>query len=160
MNKILLLVGVLLVLVLPHQSKAQVALGLRLGEPSGLNARFGLGKQHALDVTLGGGYRWSSAWGYNLMANYLWIRPTGTSGLTWYYGIGGVVRTGYWFRRNPNDFDGAYTAFGANIPVGIDYKVSGSAFHVFGELNPGIMIGEYWTPVYLGGGLGVRIDLK
>lgn len=70
------------------------------------------------------------------------------------------MRTGYWIRRNRGDVEGSYVAFGANIPVGLDYQVSGSQFHVFGELNPGVVIGDYWSPVYLGGGIGVRIELK
>lgn len=105
-------------------------LGVMLGEPSGLSAKYWMGEQNAI----AGGLAWSvgnssSNGGYlHLHGDYLFHRndliKISNLTLPFYYGIGAGI--GF-----ASDF-----YFGARIPLGIEYFFAGRKFDAFFELVP------------------------
>jgi len=109
-----------------------LGLGIMLGEPSGLSAKYWMGEKNAI----AGGLAWSlgnsdSNGGYlHLHGDYLihnnnLININGTT-LPFYYGIGAGIGLA-------NDF-----YLGARIPVGVEYWFAGKKFDAFCELVPTI----------------------
>lgn len=149
----------LVTLVLSPSAKAQVALGLRFGEPSGLDARFGMGKTNALNVAFGYNYRNRDRWSAGAMVAYHWIKDTRSPGLKWYYGVAGLVssrtyRTYRWWREED---EARFVALTLAIPVGLQYDFNGAPIQLFGEVLPGadILPGD----LYLGASIGIRLQL-
>lgn len=155
-QKYLLFLAFSLLTTLP--SMAQVDLGLRFGEPSGLDLKFGLNKKTALNVVAGGNFRGRNGYGggYTVMVAHHWLKSTNTTGLNWYWGLGGLVasRDYYWDGRERD----RYTALALVVPFGLDYKINGAPVVLFGELTPGADVVP--AGVFLGASLGVRLRLS
>ncbi|QHT66982.1 hypothetical protein GXP67_10140 [Rhodocytophaga rosea] len=104
---VVLILGLTFGAVHTYAQSKDWAVGLRLGEPAGLNVKKYFGAGNALDVTLGssgafyGGtsraYRYKGYNGYRqagiaLVANYEWQKPLkGAKGIQWYIGLGGAI---------------------------------------------------------------------
>lgn len=119
-------------------------LGVVLGEPTGLSAKYWTGSNNAFDF--------AAAWSFRgdghllLQADYVWhsffIRVE-EGKLPLYYGIGGRVI----FRDDP--------AVGVRIPVGLDYLFASAPLDIFFELAPILELAPE-TDFALGGGIGIR----
>lgn len=164
-----------------NAQQKQWAIGLRLGEPTGLSVKKYFGKSNALDLSLGGwgyvyggrnrayrdGYR---SGGVVLMANYLWQKPIkNAKGLQWYYGLGGQLSsTRYYYdydwdkRGNINyNYDGAYrnnVALGLTVPIGLEWFIPNSPISLFGDVTGYVELfpAPFW--INLQGGLGGRFN--
>jgi hypothetical protein len=122
--------SVLVALLLLVNLSYGLGLGVMLGEPSGLSAKYWMSGKNAI----AGGLAWSlgnsdSNSGYlHLHADYLihnnnLINISGTT-LPFYYGLGAGIGLA-------NDF-----YLGARIPVGVGYWFAGKKFDAFLELVP------------------------
>jgi hypothetical protein len=142
-------------------------LGIVLGDPTGLSAKFWVGPTNSIDAGLGFfGYGfndrcWTDAsgthcdsYGYHdgtLNMDYLWQSNIvrGTAQLDWHIGAGGRA---VWY----GGCNGDCFALAARMPVGLDLMFTNPSFlEVFFELAPAF----YIVPGFdfeIEGGLGVR----
>jgi len=112
-------------------AQAQVStfgLGVIVGEPTGIDAKWFLNDTNALE----GALAWSLSNDNNLhiQVDYLhhqydWIVPK-KGRIPVYFGLGGRVE----FRQNADDL------WGLRIPVGIAYEFADAPFDLFGEIVP------------------------
>lgn len=151
------------------------AVGLRLGDPVGVNVRKYFGSGNALDMNIGSsgywyggrgrdyrdGYRQS---GLAVLVNYVWQKDfPNADGLQWYYGLGGQFTTGR-YSRYYNDgtpgrpFREEYrisAALGATGVIGLEYFISDTPISVFAEagLYLEIVPAPFWlsVPAAIGG---------
>jgi hypothetical protein len=149
-SRIGLILPVFLVVIGIGQAKAQTSpgdlgVGLILGEPTGLSAKYYLGGNNALDF----GVAWSLGRHahFHVHADYLRHNFTAieveTGTLPFYYGIGARVLAGD---------DGAV---GIRIPVGVSYYFQNDPLEIFFEVVPVLDLAPSTT--FSGnGGLGVR----
>jgi hypothetical protein len=115
----------------------QLGIGLIVGEPTGLSAKYWLDEEHAIDAAAAWSF-WDGD-GLQLHADYLWHNfdllgsIAACDMLPVYYGVGARLK----FRdndcRHNNDGD---TVFGIRVPVGISYLFDGAPFDVFAEIVP------------------------
>ncbi len=125
------------------------SLGLALGAPTGISAKYWLTGKHAIAGTVGGiGYR-----GVVLHGDYLWHRHNiirsatpGTSAL--YFGPGAFLASGGRVKDGP-------VAVGVRGVFGLSYALPKDPFELFVELAPNMIFGG---GVYFGlmGALGGR----
>ncbi len=160
-----LLIGIaasLLFITNLNTAQAQVAVGIRGGNPSGITAKFYTGKSNAIDVIVGLNYGGRerngdrNLYGYSLSADYQWIKRTNTTGLDWYYGLGASVgRSNYYYWKD--EYRDDFYQFAILGALGLEYVIPSSPIQIFGELNPGVDL----IPggIYFGGGIGIRIKL-
>lgn len=122
-------------------------IGLQLGEPTALSAKFWVGSRNAIDAALG----WNLvANKFTFQAGYLWHFPQAVSSGSFalYVGVGGIIGGG----SNRNTGEGEALA-GVRVPLGLEYIYR--AFGFYAQLDPrvnllpGIGLG-------LGGGIGFR----
>ena len=113
-------------------------LGLELGGPSGLNGKYFLSDDGALNFGLGAnGYvnRYGDRDGIHLYLDYLWhpvsLTNTAAFQLPLYVGIGGRLWS---FDYGNNNNDG--TAFGARVPIGIAFDFNNVPLDIFIQLTP------------------------
>ena len=112
-------------------ARAQVShfgLGVIVGEPTGVDAKWFLAEGNAIE----GALAWSLSNDNNLhiQVDYLyhqydWIKPT-KGRIPVFFGLGGRVE----FRENADDL------WGLRIPVGIAYEFADAPFDLFGEIVP------------------------
>jgi len=112
-------------------ARAQVShfgLGVIVGEPTGVDAKWFLAEGNAIE----GALAWSLSNNNNLhiQVDYLyhqydWIKPT-KGRIPVFFGLGGRVE----FRENADDL------WGLRIPVGIAYEFADAPFDLFGEIVP------------------------
>lgn len=106
------------------------ALGVILGEPTGLSGKLWTSSRTAFDAALA----WSldKNAGTHLHIDYLWHRTARLNNnrgtLPWYYGIGGRLKT--------TDRKGADDFLGARFPVGLEFFPKDTQLEVFIELVP------------------------
>ena len=161
-----------------NAQQKQWAIGLRLGEPTGINVKKYFGKSHALDLSLGGwgyvyggrnrdyrdGYRNG---GVVLMGNYLWQKPIkNAKGLQWYYGLGGQLSStryyeGYYSNNKYYYRDDVYrnnVALGLTVPIGLEWFIPNSPISLFGDVTGYVELfpAPFW--INLQGGLGGRFN--
>ncbi len=148
-SKWLILPVFLIVLGINH-AKAQTAsgdfgLGLIIGEPTGLSAKYYLGGNNALDF----GVAWSLGRHSSFHAHADYLRhkfdvfEVETGRLPFYYGVGARVLGGE---------DGAV---GIRIPVGVSYYFQNDPLEIFFEVVPILDLAPSTT--FSGnGGLGIR----
>lgn len=146
--------------------------GLRIGEPFGLNFRSYVSERHAVDVNVGlngailgternygskGQYRRA---GLALGANYLTHFALNRDGnFRAYYGFGGQVNSR---RSYPDRLEGDYErrlSLGPTGAVGVEYIRFGSPYSFFGEggLYVEALPRPFFTQLQLG--LGVRVKI-
>lgn len=101
------------------KSSGGMGIGIIAGDPTGLTIKT---QPFKIDLAWALGDK-----GY-IVANVDYQLATSSLGnnLNWYYGVGGKIGVGDSFH------------LGARIPVGIEYKLSGTPFDIFGEVAPGL----------------------
>jgi hypothetical protein len=118
-------------------------LGLMLGYPFGLNAKYWLGGANAFDLAVGGGP------GFRVHADFDWgiaqvLKDKSDLTLDLYLGMGGAVVfpsgfCGYYGDRFCNDRVFA----GARVPFGVDARLRKAPVDFGLEVAPGIWVGNY-----------------
>jgi hypothetical protein len=146
------------------------ALGLRLGDPSGVNFRKYFGSSNALDINVGSsGYyynrgrryrdRYYEYGGITLQVNYVWQRDIySVDGLQWYYGLGGQLGSRRYYDYefyNRNRYVGGYTrsiALGATGIIGAEYFIPGTPISVYADaaLYMEVIPLPFWLSVPIG----------
>jgi hypothetical protein len=200
MKKLLCLVAILAAFA----SSAQVGVGIRLGDPSGVTIKkyfsdnaleFSIGRTHFFDRSDWYGNHFNKWYekqhfGYNsyeyvgyrgtvplgMQLHYLFHRSItsvaneSTSGLDWYYGLGGQLRfQNYYYdyrykvAGDPNwhyardervtDID-----LGADLVIGLEYRFPSVPISVFGDLTLFMEIVDDPFLFWFQGGLGVRYN--
>ena len=147
------------------------AIGLRLGEPTGLNIKKYFGKGNALDINIGsyGGFYGNRAYrngfyrnaGISIMANYLWQKDiSDVDGLQWYYGLGGQLtsRRYYYVKNNQQDYYENNVGLGATGMIGIEYFISNSPISVFADASPYIELFPAVFFINIQAGIGGRFN--
>jgi hypothetical protein len=154
------------------------AVGLRLGDPAGLNVRKYFG-DNALEVNLGstgmfyggesraysykgyGGYRAS---GIALGVNYIGQKSLGgIEGLEWYWGLGGQLSSRRFYYYDDDFYKNGYyhagyyqtrVALGANVLAGLEWTIPSTPISLFTDLGLHIEIvpSPFWVNVPLGVG--------
>ena len=130
-------------------------LGLILGQPTGISAKYYLDPTHAIDGALA--YSFGN---YVLIyADYLWHYPRlfGTrdrflAQLTGYLGVGGVFAAGTGVRTSPGSSD---IGVGVRVPFGLEWRPNDPPIGVFVEIAPGIGL-DPAVNALLEGGIGIR----
>ncbi len=123
------------------------ALGIQLGQPTGLSGKFWLDTRSAIDATFG----WNVSYNYvALQAGYLYHFPLGvrTGTLNAYVGIGGLVDV--WGATGSSN---GGIRFSARIPLGLEYIYNPISFYA--ELDP-LMVLIPGTNFEMAGGIGFR----
>jgi len=150
MMKRLLTLAVVLVAAARPAAAAdnRLALGIMVGEPTGISGKYWLGPDRAID----GGASWSVSHdnAFDLHADYLfhdfgWFE-TGSGYLPLYYGVGGRLLMD---DRN---------RLGVRVPVGLSYLTDTRRVEFFMEAAPIVDLVPD-TEFEMGGGLGVRFLL-
>ncbi len=133
-------------------------LGIVLGDPSGISARFATGSANSINVIVGYDANHDYAWHRNeccrdggmlyVGGDYLWYNynliRVSQGRLPLYYGPGINATIA-------ND----YSSIGVRGVVGLEYQFANAPFDVFLEIGPGInVIPNTW--VNISGGLGAR----
>ncbi|MES2733107.1 MAG: hypothetical protein V4714_15270 [Bacteroidota bacterium] len=148
------------------------AIGLRLGDPTGLNVKKYFGKDHALDINIGaygglygvnrsyrnGNYRNA---GFAVMINYLWQKPVGDAkGLKWYFGLGGQVtsRRYYYYYKNNYDYYENNVSTGITGMIGLEYFIPKSPISVFVDASPYIELFPSAFAPNIQVGIGGRVN--
>ncbi|MFS4461088.1 hypothetical protein [Bdellovibrio sp. HCB2-146] len=131
---------------------ADAAVGVVIGDPTGLSGRVGLDGQHSLEGALA--FSTGRYTGLHLHGTYLWDRArswaTSEGPLDLYYGLG--VRV---ISINKGDYDGD-VAIGPRAPLGLIFNLHNPNIEIFGELSLALDIAPR-TDVDLDAGVGVRI---
>jgi hypothetical protein len=136
-------------------------LGIVIGEPTGLSAKYRMSSRDALDFGL--------AYSYNdfvyLFSDYLYHFPGAfrsahspfLSQVTPYIGIGGILLISTNDGRNDRRYftENGSVGLGMRLPVGLEWKPDSPPLGVFVELVPGIGIIPS-TFGFLEGGIGIR----
>lgn len=147
------------------------AVGLRLGEPTGLNVKKYMGKSNALDINLGaygnfyGDRRGGWGKGAVVMVNYLWQkRIPDAQGLQWYYGLGGQIgfRKYYWWDKNQYKYE-YYTeetrvSLGATGMIGLEWFIPKAPVSLFVDATPYIEIVPSIFGINFQAGIGGRFN--
>ncbi len=131
----------------PVSHKEGWGLGLMLGSPLGINAKYWLGGANAFDLAIGGGP------GLRFHGDYDWgiaqvLRNKSDLTLDLYLGVGGVVGVGtgfcdYYADRLCQDKPFA----GVRVPFGLDFRLARDPLNFGLELAPGILFGNYVSPL-------------
>lgn len=106
------------------------ALGIILGEPTGLSGKLWTSDKTAFDA----GLAWSldKNAGLHVHVDYLWHRTArlnhNRGSLPWYYGIGGRMKT--------NDNAGADDFLGVRFPIGLEFFPKDTPLDLFIEIVP------------------------
>lgn len=147
------------------------AIGLRLGDPSGLNVRKYFGHGNAFDLNIGtigniygrnrtyrSGYYGNA--GIAVMGNYLWQKDiANANGLMWYYGLGGMFSSRrYYIYDNRNRIYTSNAALGATAIVGLEYFIPNTPISIFGDVSAYVEIvpAPFWMNLPLG--IGGRVN--
>jgi len=121
---------------IPSTSGHNVGLGLMLGEPTGVDLKYWLSNANALHF----GFAYSFNDYTELMGSYLWEFPRAFGARAHnqfvpYVGIGGAF-----FFNSPDHhyYSDNSAAFGARIPLGIEFLPQGAPVGITAELAPGV----------------------
>ncbi|MEA3311662.1 MAG: hypothetical protein U9Q76_05535 [candidate division WOR-3 bacterium] len=152
MKRTLMISGLLLIALAGaaqagRSSHGDVGIGLQLGEPTGITAKFWLDRTSAIDATVG----WNLISDrFTLQAGYLYHFPLDvpTGSLAAYVGAGGLI--GAKGDGHPEDGD---IFLAGRIPLGLEYIYSPVSFYA--ELDPLVTLLPK-TGFDFGGGIGFR----
>lgn len=110
-------------------------LGLELGAPSGLNGKYFLSSDRALDFGLGSIYGYRSRYGFHIYGDYLFHPVSLASAepfeLPLYIGLG--VRL---WEFEDRDIDDDAFAIGFRVPVGIAFDFNNAPLDIFIQIVP------------------------
>jgi len=156
MKRTLMISGLLLIALAgiaqaAHASHGNVGLGIQLGEPTGITAKFWLDRTSAIDATVG----WNLISDrFTLQAGYLYHFPLDvpTGSLAAYVGAGGLLGGGGYPLDHPH-YPEAYIYLAGRIPLGLEYIYDPISFYA--ELDPLIVLIPA-TDFGIGGGIGFR----
>lgn len=151
MKKLTTLIALISTSFFIQQAQATSAIGVVIGDPTGLSGRLGLDSGHSLEGAIASS---SSRYeGLHIHATYLTDRArsfsTHEGPIDLYYGIG--VRI---ININDGKYDGD-TAIGPRAPLGLLYNFNNPDIEIFGELSLALDITPK-TDVDLDIGIGVR----
>lgn len=121
------------------QSQPRIGVGLILGEPTGLSAKYWLSDAHAIDAAAAWSFDENDAFqlhGDYLWHRYEWLMPKNIRGtLPVYFGIGARLKLqdegGPGDRHNQDE-----NIFGIRVPLGVNYLPYNGPFDLFAELVP------------------------
>jgi hypothetical protein len=134
--------------------KGVFGVGIIVGEPTGLSAKFYLADDTAIDFAIGGAY---IGRGYQVHSDFLWhpfvLESTESFVLPLYVGLGGRI-----LKRDAGGGDDDHTRFGLRVPVGILFDFTRVPLDAFAEI---VAVGDYRTRgdrfgVDLNAGAGLR----
>lgn len=152
MNKFFAIFTLLISLIGIEQARAEAALGVVIGDPTGLSGRVALDGRHSLEGALA--YSTGHYDGLHIHGTYLWDRArsfsTTEGPIDLYYGLG--VRL---IAVNRGSQDGKI-ALGPRAPLGLLYNFNDPNVEIFGELSLALDLTPK-TDVDLDVGIGVRI---
>lgn len=126
---VLIATGLLFCLSPADAAGEQVGLGLIVGEPTGLSAKYQIDRVNAIDLAVA--WNLSGDNDFTLHADYLWhnyeLVKFGSGETALYFGLGGRME----LRDNKSD------RFGVRIPIGLSYRFTEPEFlELFGEVAP------------------------
>lgn len=128
-------------------------LGVILGEPTGLSAKYWMSPSTALDF--GAAWSFGDDGRFHLHADYLYhnfdIFRVDQGSLPLYFGIGGRVR----FDEDDDVHDDDGTRVGLRLVLGLEYIVEQYPMSVFFEIAPIVDLAPE-TEGSMNGGLGIR----
>ncbi|QHT70131.1 hypothetical protein GXP67_27530 [Rhodocytophaga rosea] len=148
-----------------HAQQKEWAIGLRLGDPSGLNIKKYFGKNNAFDLSIGSygnfygrGRSYRSGYygnaGIAIMGNYLWQKNIpNANGLTWYYGLGGMFSSRrYYVYDSSKRVYSSNVALGATATIGLEYFIPNTPISFFGDVSAYVEIvpAPFWINLPLG----------
>lgn len=119
-----------------------LGLGVCLGEPAGITAKYWFNKMNALDMALG--YGFFPHKGVSFYADYLFNLHTPIKSgrmpfdLIFYAGVGGKL--GHWQHKHNGEDDGG-VAIGVRVPFGLTMVFTKAPFDAFLEITPSLAFG-------------------
>ncbi|MFN0149328.1 MAG: hypothetical protein ACKVU1_01285 [bacterium] len=140
----------------------RLGLGVMAGEPTGVTAKWWMGKASAI----GAGAAWSFRNDDEVVfhADYLlhrfgWSkaeRDIDEGGLPFYFGLGGQLRMA---DDGPDAGTNGDTSFGLRMPLGLSWLNSTTQLEMFGEAVPGLELTPD-TDLTVGGAIGMRYTFQ
>ncbi len=166
-NGLLLTLVLLLVAHLGFAQKQEWAVGLRAGEPTGLNIKKYLSGGNAIELNLGrngwGYYRGRNYWrgefrnSIVLGINYLWQKSTKTKGLDLYYGFGGQLSSRrYWNRDEEEERDAV--GLGLTGVFGLEYFIPDVPISIFVDFGPYLELVPATAWINIDAAIGFRVN--
>jgi hypothetical protein len=129
--------------------RGSVGIGLQLGEPTGLSAKFWTGRSNAVDAVLG----WNLISNkFTVQAGYLWHfpQPVPQGSFALYAGAGGALGGG-----SDRDDGTAYLFLAGRVPLGLEYIFSGAPIGLYAEIDPMLRLLPA-IGLSFGAGIGIR----
>ncbi len=153
---------ILLIIAFIGFSSAQAAnkglgLGVTIGSPSGLSAKYWLESKKAVDFGLG----WDSDSNFYFWSDYLihfpgaFHRASISNTVVPYVGLGGYLKVFSNEGKRKTDNDDKSMRLVVRIPLGIEWLPNDYPIGVFGELSPGLKVYPN-TSGEFGGAIGAR----
>ena len=138
-------------------------LGIELGTPTGLNGKYFLSSDRALDFGIGTIYHWRDRDGVNAYLDYLFHPVSLVSNpsfeLPLYFGFGGRIWSVDDYRFRDDRFNDVY-GIGLRVPVGISFDFNNVPLDIFIQLTfvLDFYTGDYDRNLYadLNGSAGIR----
>lgn len=157
MKRVLLLVSIFLAgLTLCSRAQSfQTAIGVRIGEPSGITVLHYMSPQNALEGILGIGSNW-----FTITGLYEFHSQFSTPGLGWFVGGGahvGALDRQYYY--NDRYYGSGGFILGVDGILGLDYTIPGAPLNLSLDWKPDITLASF-SGVYAGEfGLSVRYTI-
>lgn len=112
-------------------------LGLELGEPTGLNGKYFISGDRALNFGIGDIYNYFDRFGFEIYGDYM-LHPVSlisneTFELPFYVGLGARILD--FEDRSTAPFDSAF-AFGVRVPLGVSFDFNNVPIDIFIQLVP------------------------
>jgi hypothetical protein len=145
MKKTALLVALL---IIPVILLSKTGVGIIVGEPTGISAKFWTQRNTAIDAALA--YSFADKEHFYFHMNYLYhnVSHVDQIGVPWYWGLGANVR----FREKSDD----QVKIAGRIPLGLNYMFQDFPGEVFIEVSPSLDVVPK-IGFSLGAALGFRI---
>lgn len=122
-------------------SSHDVGLGVTLGSPTGIDAKFGLGGIHAIDAWFGLHFLLHDAIGIGAEYNAeIFTFTAGRSHDGLYVGAGGMftfLDHAVYHGHKDGEVD---VGFGVRVPFGVDFVLNAAPVNFFGEIAPGFTV--------------------
>jgi hypothetical protein len=132
------------------------AVGIRVGETSGLTIKQFTGQRTALEGIIG---VWPDALGFTLLVER-YVNAFDVSGLNWYYGAGGHVafETDREYYEGRRYYRGDDIGLGVDGMLGIEYKIPPIPFAVSLDMKPFVEVNTDGRAfIAIDPGLGVKV---
>ena len=119
-----------LLTIVPIMLMSSTGIGIIIGEPTGISAKFWTSDNNAFDAALA--YSFSDKDHLYLHINYLHhnVSQLDNVGIPWYWGIGGNVR----YNEKAND----EVKLAARVPIGLNYMLESMPSEAFIEVSPAL----------------------